>query len=195
MQPSQWEGGQTYSAPVAKQTCKPVPKRCEDAGGNSRTICQGELREQFLSSRCELSAARQALEAAQLAPGTLATLAALHQPRQKTFCTSRIFGKRDRGTRPLSNVSSWTRNFSSSTSGQRGGCSSWSVRHDVRPLFSAAAKVMFAEFAQSLAVADVPHQVLRTLGLGRLIALKKPDGGVRRRVKASGGKNNGHQRS
>ena len=23
-----------------------------------------------------------------------------HQPRQKTFCTSRIFGKRDRGTRP-----------------------------------------------------------------------------------------------
>ena len=39
--------------------------------------------------------------------------------------------------------------------------------------------VMFAEFAQSLAVADVPHQVLRILGLGRLIALKKPGGGVR----------------
>ena len=38
---------------------------------------------------------------------------------------------------------------------------------------------MFAEFAQSLAVADVPHQVLRILGLGRLIVLKKPDGGVR----------------
>ena len=35
-------GGQNCCAPVAKQTCKPVPKRSEDAGGNSRTICQGE---------------------------------------------------------------------------------------------------------------------------------------------------------
>ena len=39
--------------------------------------------------------------------------------------------------------------------------------------------IMFAEFAQSLAVADVLHQVLRILGLGQLIALKKRDGGVR----------------
>ena len=37
LQPSQWE--ENCSAPVAKQTCKPVPKRCEDAGGNSLTIC------------------------------------------------------------------------------------------------------------------------------------------------------------
>ena len=40
----------------------------------------------------------------------------------------------------LSNVSSWTRNFSSSTSDSEEGCSSWSVRHDFRPPFSAIGK-------------------------------------------------------
>ena len=38
---------------------------------------------------------------------------------------------------------------------------------------------MFAEFAQSLAEADVPQQMLIFFGLGRSIALRKPDGGVR----------------
>ena len=42
-----------------------------------------------------------------------------HQPRQKTFSTSNLWDEGSRNT-SLSNVSSWTRNFSS-TSGQRGG--------------------------------------------------------------------------
>ena len=115
LQLSQWEGGQNCSAPVE---CKPVRKRCEDVGGNSRTICQGELREQFLSSR--LSAARQALEGAQLAPGTLATLAALTNPMEDLQHLANLWEEGSRNT-SLSNVSSWTRNFFSSTSGQRGG--------------------------------------------------------------------------
>ena len=101
-----------------------------------------------------------------------------HQPRQKTFCTSRTFGKRDRGTRPCRTVRVGQGTLPHQPQDSEEGCSSWSVRHDVRPP-SERDSVMFAEFAQSLAVADVPHQVLKILGLGRLIALKKPDGGIR----------------
>ena len=92
LQPSQLEGGQNCSAPVAKQTCKPVRTRCEDAGGNSRTICQGEFREQFLSSRWELSVARQALEGAQLAPGSL-TLAALTKTDRRPSAPRESLGR------------------------------------------------------------------------------------------------------
>ena len=159
--------------------CKPVRKRCEDAGGNSRTICQGELREQFLSSTwgsCqqpgnhwrELSWVLEHWPLWQPSPTSIEDLQHL----------ANLWEEGSRNT-SLSNVSSWTRNFSSKSSGQRGEVQHMTSDHLFPLLESERDSVMFAEFAQSLAVADVPHQVLRILGLGRLIALKKPDGGVR----------------
>ena len=99
--------------PVAKQTFKPVPKRCEDAGRNTRTICQAEVKEQFLSSRW--GSCQQPEE------GSVGSWTIGHQPRQKTFCTSRLFGRGVEEHVPVERFEWKKRNFSSSTSGQRGG--------------------------------------------------------------------------
>ena len=58
------------------------------------------------------------------------------------------------------------------------GPSSMTSDHLFPLLESERDSAMFAEFALSLAEADVPPQIFRILGLGRLTALKKPDGGV-----------------
>ena len=142
-----------------------MPKRCEDAGGNSQTICERAV---SFAQMGELSAARQALEGAQLAPGTLATLAALTNPDRSE---EHIPVERFELDKELFLINLRTRGAV--------GPSGMTSDHLFPLLESERDSVMFAEFAQLLAVADVPHQVLRILGLGRLIALKKPDGGIR----------------
>ena len=130
LQPSQWEGGQNCCAPVAKQTCKPVPKRCEDAGGNSRTICQGELREQFHSSRwgsCQQPGKHwRALSW---------LLAALTKPDRRPSAPRESL-ERDRGTRPWRTFRVGQGTFPHQHQDSEEGCSSRPVRHDVRPPFS-----------------------------------------------------------
>ena len=37
----------------------------------------------------------------------------------------------------------------------------------------------FTAFARTLAVGDVPHEIMKAIRLGRMTALRKPDGGVR----------------
>ena len=131
----------------------------------------------------ELSAARQALEGAQLAPATLATLAALTNPDRRPSAPRESLGRGIEEHVPVERFELdkelFLINLRTARRGAGAGPSGMTSDHLFPLLESERDSVMFAEFAQSLAVADVLHQVLRILGLGRLIALTKPDGGVR----------------
>ena len=80
LQPSQWEGGKNCSAPVAKQTCKPVPKPCEDEFTDD--LSRRARRAVSFVQMGEFSIARQALEGAQLAPGTSAPRESLERDEE-----------------------------------------------------------------------------------------------------------------
>ena len=116
MQLSKLEGGQNCSAPVAKQTCKPVRKRCE-------------------------SAARQALEGAQLAPGTLATLAALTNPDRRHSAPEHVPVERFELDKEL-----FLLNLRTARRGAAAGPSGMASDHLFPLLESERDSVMFAEY-------------------------------------------------
>ena len=135
-----------------------------------------------------------------MAPGTLATLAAL-TPTEDLLHLTNFWEEGSRNTSPVERFELdkelFLINLRTARRGAAAGPSGMTSNHLSPLLESERDSAMFAEFAQS------SHRVLRILGLGQLIALKKPDGRVRgnrgrRRVDAPGGKNNGetsHQRS
>ena len=115
--------------------------------------------------------------------GTLATLAALTNPDRRPSALRERLG-RGIGEHVLVEWFELDKEFflinlRTARRGAAAGPSGMTSDHLFPLLESERDSVMFAEFAQSLAVVDVPYQVLRILGLGRLIALMKPDGGIR----------------
>ena len=130
----------------------------------------------------EVSSARQALEGAELAPGTLATLTALRDP------TRRVDQPRDPIPPALMDLIPqlfvmdevmFVKNLRSSKRGAVGGPSSMTMEH-LKPLLeSPKGTHLFYGASQLLAVANIPQEVKDGLRLGRMTAMAKPDAGVR----------------
>ena len=128
----------------------------------------------------ELSCGRQALEGAELAPGTLATLRELTDPAKRP--------SRPREPVPaLPEVVSlfeldqklFSRNLRTAKKGAAGGLSGMTTEH-LRPLLHSSRDTqLLFRVGEFLARAQIPESVVDIVRLGRLTALSKPGGGVR----------------
>ena len=127
----------------------------------------------FLTQSGELSSARQALEGAEVAPANLATLGAL------TDTTRRPAVPRE----PLPTsfqvrCGSIVQEFAFSKKGAAGGPSGMTTEH-LQPLLCNPRDLhAFFLVCEQLARVEVPAEVVRWIKLGRMTALRKPEGGV-----------------
>ena len=131
----------------------------------------------------ELSSARQALEGAELAPGTQTTLNALKDPSKRPpvprdplprdisdFIPAREFELEEH---------KFARNLRSSRRGAAAGPSGMTMEH-LRPLLDhPPAMHSFFLMAEQFSKALTPRSVVDGLRMGRITALQKPNGGVR----------------
>ncbi len=131
----------------------------------------------------ELSSARQALESAELAPGTPATLAALkdeerrpERPRDDLPPEVQAFRPRRRFKLEQKKL---LRNLRGARKGAAAGPSGVTADHLKVLLEDEATSNLFCEMCQELAEADVPREAIAAKCLGRLTALQKSNGGVR----------------
>ena len=113
----------------------------------------------------ELSAARQALEGAAVAPGTLATLAALTNPEKRPPVPRQPIS-------PQLDSDAFLVCLRNPGEAQQ-------QDHLFPVLESEADSQLFAQVGVLLATGNVPAPILEGIRLGRMTALKKPDGGVR----------------
>ena len=130
----------------------------------------------------EFSSARQALEGAELAPGTPATLAALRDPTRRPDQPPDPIPPAVMELVPRSfelDEVMFMKNLRSSKRGVAGGPSRMTMEH-LRPLLESPRDTHLLYGAcQLLAVANIPQEVKDGLRLGRVNALAKPDGGVK----------------
>ena len=130
----------------------------------------------------ELSAARHALEGASLAPGNEATHSALTDERKRPSqprepLPDDLFERR--GAMFVLDHEIFAKNLRVARRGAAGGPSGMTSDH-LRPLLESEEETMrFWRFAQDLARAIVSDDVVDAIRLGRLTALRKPNGGVR----------------
>ena len=131
----------------------------------------------------ELSSARQVLEGAQLAPGFHQTLQQLrdqsNRPSEpRVLVPPEVINHRHQSQFDLDG-DRFLRNLRSARRGAAAGPSGMTVEH-LQPLLdhSKDAK-QFTQVAELLSRAEVPASVRDAVRLGRLTALRKPDGGVR----------------
>ena len=122
-----------------------------------------------LTQMGELSVARQALEGAPVAPGTMSTLS------RKATASAKSTSE------PRGGRSSFHRVPHLSQKGTP-RCCGRSVRHDIRPplpclLENESDPEMLCRVASLLSVEQVPETILEAIRLGRMTALSKPDGG------------------
>ena len=131
----------------------------------------------------ELSAARQALEGAAVAPGTRDTLNALQDPERRPPVLRDPIPPDILHAAPAEQFSLdfdvFTRNIRSARRGAAGGPSGMTAEHLRFILESPSETAAFFRAAQDLARAEIPQDVLVLLRIVRLTALQKPGGGVR----------------
>ena len=139
-------------------------------------------RAQVLVQLGELSAGRHALEGASIAPGNQATLDALRDVRKRPPVPREplpddLFERRG----PVFQLDHdiFAKNVRVARRGAAAGPSGMTADH-LRPLLDSVADTSrFWRFAQDLARATVPDDIVDAVRLGRLTALQKPKGGVR----------------
>ena len=139
-------------------------------------------RAQALVQMGELSAGRHALEGASIAPGSQATLDALRDARRRPPVPreplpEELFERRG----PLFQLDHdlFAKNIRVARRGAAAGPSGMTADH-LRPLLdNVADTTRFWRFAQVLARATVPEDVVDAVKLGKMTALQKPKGGVR----------------
>ena len=131
----------------------------------------------------ELSTGRQALEGAELAPGTLATRAALtdperRPPKPRVWLPPALTHHRPQVEFELSSEG-LCKNLRTSRRGAEAGPSGMTSEHLRVLLYCPMATVALVEVATALSRADVPEEIKGAIRLGRLTALRKPNGGLR----------------
>ena len=137
----------------------------------------------FFTQLGELSSARQALEGAEVAPGNLATLGALTDTTRRPAVPREPLPRRILEMAPAHpfrlDEDRFSKNLRSAKRGAAGGPSGMTTEH-LRPLLGNP-RDMHAFFlvCEQLARAEVPAEVVRWIKLGRMTALRKPEGGVR----------------
>lgn len=131
----------------------------------------------------EVSAGRQALEAADLVPGSPETLAALTDPARRPAVLRDALPARVVEYQPPESfqldAANFVENVRTAWKGAAPGPSGW-TSEQLRLLLDIESDTeLLTDLASQLAAADVPAEVVAGLGLGRLTALSKPEGGVR----------------
>ena len=127
----------------------------------------------------ELSAGRQALEAAEMAPGTLPTLQALRDPSDALL----VLVKTSRGS--CSSLSqpphwSWMKGYSQRICVLGEGARQGMTTDHLRPLLDNVRDLhMLFLVGEQLATGKAPHEVVEIVRMSRLTALTKPNGGIR----------------
>ena len=130
----------------------------------------------------ELSAAARALTAEPLAPGTPATLAQLRDPARRPPEPARPLPPALLTQAPPELILSEEKFLANLRQARRGAAAgpSGATAEHLRSLLDsdADARLLFLA-AQQLARAQLPDSIQAAVRLGRLVALRKPDGGVR----------------
>ena len=156
----------------ARRQRRPVSDDVESRAARAELVHMGEL-----------SAARQALEGAALAPGTDATLAMLQNPLRRPPTLRDPIPQDILEVEPGSpfvlDPELFARNIRIARRGAAAGPSGMTADHLRVILESAPDTSSFGRAAQDLARAQVPPDVLMLLRMGRLTASEKPCGGVR----------------
>ena len=131
----------------------------------------------------ELSAARQALEGASLAPGNLATLGMLTDPTRRPPVPRSVLSQEVRDTEPAEPVALDPLEFLTCLRKARRGAAAGPSGMTSDHLFpmpeNEGDSQRLVEVASALAMARVPEEISEAIRLGRLTALSKPDGGAR----------------
>ena len=165
------------------------PPAAEGSTGQRRTLPetpnfeQRTRRARQLVHQGELSAARQALTAGPLAPSTAATLQELRDPDRRPPQPYQDFPQHLREFHPPAppNIppTQLLTNLRRARKGAAPGPSGFTAEVLRLVLDDDATTQHFVAVATSLAKAEVPHQVSQAIGLGRVVALQKPNGRVR----------------
>ena len=167
------------AAEAAAGSDVPGPSRANAADDDAQRRAE---RAAALAHLGELSAASAALTAMPMAPASLETLAALRDPERRPPTRQvplppdfRSSHSRD----PLAlNSQGLLRNVRSGRRGAAAGPSGCTAEH-LRVLADDEASAdLLLRAAERLANADVPADVLAGVRLGRMVGLRKPDGGV-----------------
>ena len=140
-------------------------------------------RAEKLTMMGELSAARQALESAGLAPGDKNTLNVLRNPARRPAAPREPLPPEMRTMTPAREFDldddTFCRNLRSARRGAAPGPSGMTCEHLQPLLESDRDSALLCQVSNLLARGHVPPTVLQVLRLGRVTALKKADGGVR----------------
>ena len=131
----------------------------------------------------ELSAGRQALEGAELAPGTQQTLESLRDPNRRPPRTVDALPVRIMEHEPAERFQldehKFATNLRKSRRGAAAGPSGMTTDH-LRPVLdNPRDSHLFFQLGEQLAQGHPPQRVNDTIRLGRMTALQKPNGGVR----------------
>ena len=131
----------------------------------------------------KLSTARQALEGAAVARGSERTLAQLTDPVRRPELSRKPIARAFMEHNPHEQVELcgevMLQNFRSSRRGAAARLSGMTGEHLRVILDSESDSDAFTAFARTLAVWEIPHEIMKAIRLGRMTALRKPDGGVR----------------
>ena len=131
----------------------------------------------------ELSAARRALEAAPVAPGTMATLRMLTDPERRPpvareeLCQEVADAIPDRAFDL--DPAEFLVCLRTARRGAAAGPSGMTADHMFPILENERDSMLLVEVVSSLATGNVPTEIIDAIRLGRITALQKPDGGVR----------------
>ena len=141
------------------------------------------VRAEKLAMMGELSSARQALESTGVAPGDQNTLNALRSPERRPRAPRAPLPPELRAMVPDRKFEldeeCFCRNLRSGRRGAAPGPSGMTCEHLQLLLESERESNLLHQVADLIATGQVPPMALQTMRLGRLTALKKPDGGVR----------------
>ncbi len=131
----------------------------------------------------EISSARQALTAEEIAPGTEDTLNRLRNPERRLQHPRAPLPQEVLDFRPPSPptmaLDKFLKNLRSSKRGAASGPSGTTAEHLQVVLDDEPCSALLHEAANHLAQADVPPEIAQAIRLGRMTALRKRDGGVR----------------
>ena len=157
---------------------KMLPWQCTGNGGATQDLDRRAVRAEGLVQMGELSARRQALEGASLAPGNRQTLDALQDPQRKPP------EPRDTIPRVLLDfvpempfdldVTKFASNVRSARRGAAAGPSGMTVEHMRLVLDNVRDAHLLFSMAEQLSRAHVPLSVTDALRLGRMTASKNP---------------------